>query len=230
VRNHSEAFEAAARRVKMSFLEATLPGVLRVVEEEFGPIEFTPSDLLPVSREPVGALVFSDLVTRFREQYRHLYEENLHLIEPIQAMGFPLPSELRVAAEITLGRRFEAEVLRRRGSSDPGAYQKAVAIAAEIDRRGFRIRARRASRLLGLILEQSVRAAVAGGEEDVSAAVALLELVQRLGVAVRTERTQEFVYETIVTDPASRARLSPLGKLLNLSPQLFENRSGESGG
>lgn len=257
VREHSEAYEAASRRVRMSFLETTLPGVLRVVEEEFGPIEFTPSDLLPGSLEPVGALVFSELVMRFREQYRHLYEENLHLIDPIQAIGFPLPVELRAAAEITLGRRFEAEVLRRRGSPDPNAYQKAVAIAEEMDRRGFRIRSRRASRLLGLIVEQSVRAAVAGGdaksnagpdavdaanaagaedggdsvksvrevgggERAVSAAVALLELVQRLGVAVRLERTQELVYDTIMADPAARARLAPLGKLLNLSPQLFE--------
>lgn len=225
VREHTENFRVSVRRVRQSFREATLPGVLRAVEEEFGPIDFTAFDLLPGSRERVGALVFSELVTRFREQYRHLYEENLHLIDPIQSVGFPLPLELRVAAELTLGRRFEAEVLRHRGSHDPAAYRKALAIAEEVDRRGFRIRSRRASHLLGLILEQSVRAAVSGGAREVAAALDLLELVRRLGVAVRTERTQEFVYEAILSEASMRARLAPLALPLGLSPHLFASPS-----
>jgi hypothetical protein len=222
VREHAESYKTGARRVKLSFHDGTLPGILRAVEEEFGPIDFTAFDLLPGNRERVGTLVFSDLVARFREQYRHLYEDNLHLIDPIQSAGFPVPLELRVAAELTLGRRFEEEVLRQRGSPDPSAYRRALAIAEEVDRRGFRIRARQAARLLGLLLEQSTRAAISGGAQEVAATVDLLDLVRRLGVPVRMERAQEFVYEAILNDPPLSTRLSSLAAPLNLSPQLFD--------
>ncbi|MEZ4655535.1 MAG: DUF3536 domain-containing protein [Candidatus Eisenbacteria bacterium] len=223
VREHrGDRFREAVQRVRRVFAEAALPGILRVAEEEFGPIEFTAFDLLPDSRERVGGLVFSDLVARFREEYRHLYEEHRHLIEPIQAAGFPLPPELRVAAEITLGRRFEEEVARHRGRRDPAAYTRALAIAEEVDRRGYRIHSPRAAALLGDMVDEAIRAGITGGEEEVAAALRLLELVHRLGVTVRMERTQEIVYQTVRSDPAIGPRLRPLADPLGLSPQLFE--------
>lgn len=221
VRDYADSPLREGRDAMRDALRDGLPRLMRTAQEQFGSAEYGVEHLLPAGREQLSSLVFSDLVAQFREQYRHLYEDHRPFLDKIQSAGFALPPELKVAAEITLGRLFEEEVLLQAGPRGEHAYRRALEIAEEADRRGYRIDSPRSSEVFGARVEAAVLAAISGGDVELEEARHVLELVDRLGVSIRTERTQEYLYQAIVDRGQDLLRIYPLAVKLGLSPELF---------
>lgn len=216
-----QQYREAAQKIWAAFRTASLPVLLRIAQESFGPEEFGLDGILPDAREWVADTVFRDLVRRFSEQYAAMYEDHRRTFELLQSAGFTLPAELRAAAEFTLGRRFEEEILAHRSSTDPDAYKKAIEIAEEVAKRGFQIDRSAARQIFtGMITDAVWRTLDSDGEEDLDSAIALLELTHRLGIDANLSRAQEALYERRAAIPKNHP-LRRLAGPLKLSPLVF---------
>jgi hypothetical protein len=155
-----EPFAASTQRLWSRFSCSSLPSILRVAQEEFGGHEFGLEHVLPDTRQTIISSVFGSLLERLSQEYGRLYEDNQRTLEVLRVSGFELPPELRAVAEFSLGRQFDEEIRRQSGRTDPAAYQKAVDLAQEAARRGYRIDRSFAERLFDEMITEAVRGAV----------------------------------------------------------------------
>ncbi len=216
----AESFAESAERLWSQFRTASLPRLLRLAQDEFGPGEFGLEALLPEGQGQLSESVFDQLVNRFMEEYEYLYEENRRVVERLQEIGFHPPAELRAAAELTISRRLEAELRAlRRGAGDPG---KALELAGEAKRHGYRINRAPVSRIYEETLTETARLVLADpSEEKLQTALALVELGKTLGLEANLERAQEAVYEALTTGRRVSEEMRELGELLGLAPSVL---------
>jgi hypothetical protein len=212
-------FEAAAERLWSQLRAASLPVLLRIAQEEFGPEEFGVEALLPRGQGRLSTSVFGRLVGRFTAEYEHLYEENRRVVERLQEIGFHLPRELRAAAELTVGRRLVTEL--RAQQEGAGDYTRALEIAREAARHGYRLD--RAS--LNCVYERALTGMALAlvrrpSDEGFGSARTLLALGRELGLEASFERAQEIVYEQFefASGAAAGDELREFALALGLSP------------
>jgi len=220
-------FVQSARKVWKVFQTASLPQLLRALQDEFGPQEFGVEHLLPESRRHIFENVFRELVERFYEQYARLYEDNRRNLEMLQSAGFPLPPELRAAAEFTLSRRFEEEIRRQGESRDPEAYQEALRIAEEARQRGYRLDYTFSNRIFSGMVTDAVAMAVDDpASENVKVALDVLLLARKLNFGFETEAAQEMVYQAAYRSPKF-PKLASLAEALMLKADLLLQKNRE---
>jgi alpha-amylase/alpha-mannosidase (GH57 family) len=217
-------FAARSQKIHDEFRTASLPSLLRLMRDGFGDAEFGLEHLLPEDRQRAYEIVFGRMVGRFSEQYEFLYEENRRNIEMLHDAGFELPTELRAAAEFTVGRRFEVELRRLEGDASPVALRRAAKLAEEIARLGYSVDRARVRRHLSALITTAVGEAVeARAPEQFARAFDLIRLANSLSLDADTERAQELVYEALRRgDARADPELKELALILNLSPKIFE--------
>jgi alpha-amylase/alpha-mannosidase (GH57 family) len=220
-----EQFAGATARVWAAFRTASLPTMLRVLQQELGPDEGGLESVLAEGRERISELVLGTIVASFAEGYARMYESHQRELEHFKEAGFELPKELSVAAELALGRRFNIEIERARPSADPAAYAKAIEIADEARRQGYEIDRSIASRMLGdMIAEAVARAASHNSPETIQAATLLVELARHLRADAHLARAQEILYRALVEQAIAPSAMSALAIALGFSPSVVGRR------
>ncbi len=217
-----EQFRESAEALWSNFYTSSLPTMLRLAQENFGQFEYGLESMLPEGRERISKTIYSDLVEAFADEYAALYRVNRRKIEMLSRAGFKLPTELRTAAEFTLGKQFEEEIRQQQESSDPAVYQKAVEIAYEAARHGFRLD-RTASRLtFEKMIARAVHQTVTEpASENVNSALALIALTRQLDIEVNLERPQEEIYDALQTGKLSLIEVGELARQVGLAPRLI---------
>ncbi len=217
-------FRESAHRLWEQLDTASMPALLRLMREEFGPDEFGLDDLLPGGRRAMCEIVYGDLLTDFSAQFAHLLNEFERVAQMLERAGFELPAPVRQFAELTLGHRLETEVRRLAGNPDLRAYDGAQQIADEIARHGYdRIDRSAANAIFNAMIADAVAAAVASPDQAATA-LDLIALASRLGLEANLERSQESVYAAITGGAIDPAPLRPLAAALGLSANLVAHR------
>jgi alpha-amylase/alpha-mannosidase (GH57 family) len=212
-------FAASAQRLWNAFSSASLPALLRRAAIEFGPHEFGLEHLLPDSRERISEQIFASLLRRFSEEYAFLYEDNRRTLDMLQSAGFPLPRELRAAAEFTLGRLFEEEIKKQEQSRDPEKYRRAMEIAEQVGQHGYQIDRTTSRKLFENMITDAVRTAVSKrDDESYDSAIDLLALTDRLDLEVNLEPAQEAAYDAALSSQGSGEKFAKLLIALWVSP------------
>ncbi|MCG5052900.1 MAG: DUF3536 domain-containing protein [Myxococcales bacterium] len=215
-----QAFAQATQKIWGVYRTATLPRLLRLIQESMGPEDYGLESILEEGQHRISELVYGNIVTRFSQQYVAMFESNQRILDMLQEAGLELPEELVRAAEFTLGRRFEEEIRRAHGSSDPAAYERALEIAREVKRRGFKIDTSRAGRLFGRTLADVVSDAFAEPTQDkFAAATALANLTEPLGLKPNLGRSQELVYLGFKSHRDWKTSLVQLAKAVGVKPR-----------
>jgi len=223
------AFNVAAARIWSAFRTASLPTMLRILQQEMGPHEGGLESLLPDGRERIAELVFGSVVGSFVDEYGRMYESHQRVLEQLHEAGFELPKELRAAAGFALGRRFMHEITNAHRSLDPAAYRQAVEIADEALRRGYEIDRSSATQVLGEMIAGTVTQAM---ESPVPArlknAMALVELARRLRADGHMFRAQEIFYQALLARRAWPDAIAALAMALGFAPSIVGRRDSLS--
>jgi len=194
----NERFQAALAKFWSSERTASLPVLLRTAQQEFGPEEHGLQSVFPDGLQHISRLVFGDVVSRFAGEYVHLYETNERILAMLGEAGFELPAALRSAAEFTFSRRFDEAMSRAGGSRDAKAYEDAVAIATEAERRGYSFDRAAAGAVFGELVAEGVAGAVADpSAERYRKVTRLAQVGVRLGLLELLGRAQEILYAAI---------------------------------
>ncbi len=214
---------AASEKLWNAFTTSSVPKLLKIASEEFGGEDYGLEHMLPGGAEHISELILGSLLHRFSEQYAQLYEDNRRTLDMLGAVGFELPKELSVAAEFTLGRRFEAEIRAQNESQDIRAYKRAIDLAEMIAESGYRVDRSTSSKLFTQMITHGLYIALArSATENWEAVEELMELAERLGLTPDLENAQEAMYEAVssrgeVAGPEVERVLVRLG----LSPQVI---------
>ncbi|MEO5761892.1 MAG: DUF3536 domain-containing protein [Vicinamibacteria bacterium] len=214
----TERFQASAAKFWSNLRTASLPVLLRMAQQEFGPEEHGLQSVFPDGLQHISRLVFGDVVSRFAGEYVHLYETNERILAMLSEAGFELPPALRAAAEFTFSRRFDEAMGRAGGSKDPKAYEDAVAIAVEAEQRGYVFERAEAGLAFGALVAEGVAGAVAEPSPERSRAVTRLAQVgDLLGIAGQLGRAQELLYAAIESGIQLDDDVRDLSRALSLS-------------
>jgi len=219
-----EPFAASGTRLWSRFSSLSLPGILRIAQEEFGGHEFGLEHVLFDTRQRIISSVFGSLIERLSQEYARLYETNHRTLEVLRVSGYELPPELRAVAEFSLGRQFEDEIRRQSGRSDPAAYQKAVELAQEAARRGYRIDRSFGERLFDEMITEAVRGAVTDlSAPRVQGALSLHQLSRSLLLSPSLERAQETLFYALQDLAVVSEPMRALAAALGLSARLLND-------
>jgi alpha-amylase/alpha-mannosidase (GH57 family) len=189
---------------------APVTTLLRMLGATFGPHEFGLDAALPDAADEILQGAARELADRFAGAYERLFSDHRGRLSALAAAGYELPPELRAPAELSLARRFEHEVAAQAGSTEPAAYEGAVAIARQAKAEGYRIDTPEARHAL----ERIVTDAVERGDTD--AALALVALTRDLDLSPNLDRAQELAYERLRRGDAD-ASWRALATALNLA-------------
>lgn len=227
--NGEAEFKGSAEKLWSNFRTASLPTMLRLMQTLFGPEEFGLEHVLPEGRERIAEIIFKNLVKRFTDEYALLYRENRRRIEMLQRTGFELPLELRAAAEFTFSKRFEEEIRRQQQSRDPQAYRKAIRIAQEASRRGYKLDRSSSRPIFEEMIEGAVHLAIAeSSDENIHSALALISLSEALGIDVNLDKPQEEVYAAIEKGGVKREAIGELALKVGLAPSVLTQTKPET--
>jgi hypothetical protein len=216
-----ESFKASASALWSRLRAASLPSILRLAQEQFGPEEYGLEHLLPAGRERISEILFGQMVERFSEEYAFLYKANRRNIEMLQEAGFELPRELRAAAEFTIGRRFEEEMRKQGQQYDVAAYRKAIEIADEVAQHELSIDRKSVRRTFEELITRAVRFALSNpSAENLQPALTLVQLARKLNLEANLDESQEAVYEALKEGRTASAGMRGLAEALGLAPVL----------
>ncbi|HYD08553.1 MAG TPA: DUF3536 domain-containing protein, partial [Acidimicrobiales bacterium] len=207
------AGEASVDAIKRAFERGErVTTLLRSISDEIGPFEFGLEAALPDAADELVASASHQLEDVFGAGYERLFDEHRATFRSLAVAGYPLPDELRVAAEVAFDRRLTAEL-------DDGSHESAIAVAAEALETGVRIDAPRPRAALATRLESTVRDAVAGDADAADAALVLLRLAAALGIVLDLRRVQELVYDALTKHLGSQppTSLALLGAAIGLA-------------
>ncbi|MEO6391156.1 MAG: DUF3536 domain-containing protein [Pyrinomonadaceae bacterium] len=214
-----EDFKYRSDLVWNEFPTASLPRLLRLVQEQFGPDEFGLEHLLADGRARISRVVFDHLVERFSDSYEKLYEDNRRNIEILQQAGFDLPTELRAAVEFTVARRFETALREFQDTGDLAAWQRALTIGNQVVEKGYRVRRTVIVHMFEEMITRLARRAVSDPESaSVNTAIELTHLANRLKLEVNVDRAQEAMYDAMTDQVPDTGPMRDLALMLNVSP------------
>lgn len=164
----------------------------------------------------------AELVQRFASDYERLYEESVELAERASEAGIELPKELRVAAELTLGRRFAAAVAAAGTSQELAAWSGARLVAEQARRLHVRIDTEDESRVFaGVVLIAVEHACHERTADATEHARALVEFGPSLGLQPDLRRAEEALFEAFGDATPWPSELRPLAVALGVSGHLF---------
>lgn len=225
-----ERFRASIERVWERFRTASLPAMIRLVHDEFGPGEFGLEDVLADGRFAICQMIFAEVLERLTDQFARLYEEYDRVVEMLQEAGFEPPGQFRQLTEFTLGSRFEQDIAKQQRSRDPDAYRRAIEIASTVARRGYQIDRTAANGSFSAMINDAVRMAVERPSRGIlRSAMDLIELSQRLGLNPDLDPAQELLYEEFAQGRPDSGHLTRLAVALGLAPQAIRRHRAPRG-
>ena len=191
-------FRRFTRRLEEIFDGATITELLRAVDAYFGEDYYDLPQLLPDEREQVLDSLFGDMIERFAEMYTRLYMDNHRTVNALIDSGLKVPREFRMAAEYTLSRQFNAEILAQSRSRDPDRYQRAREIVREAAHGGYKLDLSESEELFGDMLTDTVRTlAWSPSEQACRDALDLFALAESLEINLPLDRSQIMLFEML---------------------------------
>ncbi|WP_242340713.1 DUF3536 domain-containing protein [Anaeromyxobacter sp. SG66] len=179
--------QAEVERILFAQLERiSFARLLREVDRAFPGRDYALRDLFLDERRRVAGVLLEGTMRRYEDDYLRVFEDNRRLMEFLREIDSPVPTPLRVAADVTLTRRILDVTARARAgavSIEEGiaellaTVQLASALGAHFD--VVRVR-REVEELVRTRLEALV--AGRGGPARADELIAILELARRVGL------------------------------------------------
>jgi hypothetical protein len=174
-----EAYERLVAEATELFQRADIPGVLRVVDRNFGQEAFSLKLLFSDEQRKILGLILRSSLAEAEAAYRQIYEYHAPLMRFLASMGTPVPREFQIAAEFAVNTE-----LRRLFETEPLDLDRINGLLREAARSGVALDSVGLGYTLGRTIER-IAEEFRASPEDVA-------LLQQLDSAVGLARTLPF--------------------------------------
>jgi hypothetical protein len=210
------AFGTVREQVLRRFAGHSLSEVVRALDRHLGGHAYQVRDLFLEERRRILAAVTDDVLHRFEETYRRLYEETRRFLQYLREVDARPPEAIVLAARYVLQRDIERELSGLAGR--PDVSERLGELVAEARSLGIDLaldRERVAPPLEQALLTRMFRLREAVTRERVDSVLAVLHVAQRVGCVPDLWAAQNRLFELWrAQDPAERAKLAPLAEAL----------------
>ena len=181
--------------VREAFADGSVERALVELRTQFAEVSFTEADLIAEGDDDLSRVAVAAVVGRFRQEYTRLYDSHRVLFQRLHAARLPLPPELRVVAESTLGQRFEAALESFRESGDPAAFEAGLEVARQAAEQEYSIQDMFPAWRFESVLEDAVVRCLEKADLRLAPLIVdLLDVFRDLGAEVDVRSVQEKVY------------------------------------
>lgn len=113
------------------FLRADIPGVIRMVDRNFGQEQYSLKLLFGDEQRQILQRILTSSLAEAEAAYRQIYENHAPLMRFLASMGMPVPREFQIAAEFAINTE-----LRRLFESEPLDFDRINSLLREAQRSG----------------------------------------------------------------------------------------------
>ncbi|NJK34662.1 MAG: DUF3536 domain-containing protein [Oscillatoriales cyanobacterium SM2_2_1] len=149
-------YEQSKQQLIQTFSQASAARVVLAMVEFFGGDRFNLHHLFVEERHRILHLLASETLNRLDQLYAQVYLDNYSLLASFRREGLPVPTELQVAAQITLEQRLHQE-LRRLEQGEQLPLAEVQAVVSESRYLGCPLRSQATSHALTQYLMVQVR-------------------------------------------------------------------------
>ena len=206
------AFGTVREQVFRQFAAHSLSEVVRALDRHLGGHGYQIRDLFLEERRRILAAVTDDVLHRFEETYRRLYEETRRFLQYLREVDARPPEAVVLAARYVLQRDIERELPALAGRQD--VTDRLGELVSEARSLGIDLaldRERVAPPLEQALLARMFRLREGATPEGVESALAVLHVAQRIGCVPDLWAAQNRLFELWrAQDAAGRTHLAPL--------------------
>lgn len=126
-----QAYQQLIEELSELFLRADIPGVIRVVDRNFGQEQYSLKLLFGDEQRQILNRILTSSLAEAEAAYRQIYENHAPLMRFLASMGMPVPREFQIAAEFAINTE-----LRRLFEADPLDFDRIHSLLREAKRSG----------------------------------------------------------------------------------------------
>lgn len=129
----SEDLQDITRKLVNIYQNNPITEIIRALDNIFGHEYYTLKDILIEDRTKIIMTSFKDKLGKFSNTYREVYNEGKSSILQLIALGVPVPSEYKLAAQYTLSNDFNEIFVDSTDIVEDSVVQRALEITKEAD-------------------------------------------------------------------------------------------------
>jgi hypothetical protein len=201
---HDVAEQAALERELFARLDhLSLAELARAIDHAFTGRDYTLRDLFLDERRHMAGLLLGDTMERYERDYLQIFEANRRLMGFLREINSPIPTPLRVAADVGLTHELleAAEAFEAGRTSLPKAHAELVRIVALAEGLGARLGLDEVRSIFERALTARLAELVRRGD-GVAEVVELVDLAERVGATPELWPTQNLLWAWLATDGA----------------------------
>ncbi len=126
-----QAYQQLIEELSELFLRADIPGVIRLVDRNFGQEQYSLKLLFGDEQRQILNRILTSSLAEAEAAYRQIYENHAPLMRFLASMGMPVPREFQIAAEFAINTE-----LRRLFEADPLDFDRINSLLREAQRSG----------------------------------------------------------------------------------------------
>ncbi len=128
---NEQIYQQLIEELSELFLRADIPGVIRMVDRNFGQEQYSLKLLFGDEQRQILNRILTSSLAEAEAAYRQIYENHAPLMRFLASMGMPVPREFQIAAEFAINTE-----LRRLFETEPLDFDRINSLLREAQRSG----------------------------------------------------------------------------------------------
>jgi alpha-amylase/alpha-mannosidase (GH57 family) len=178
----------------------TLPltEVIRSLDDHFGKEYFTLKDLFVDERRKIINILIKDQLEKFSQTYKSLYEEGKGPMLQLYELGLTVPPEFKIAAEYTLGHKFNDVILMTENIGDKDLLREAFDLRKEAKKLDIKIDCKNAEKIYSLHITRKIKdLAINIDVRQCQEIINVLSIAKELDLKPGLSDAQDFYFSSI---------------------------------
>jgi len=199
----------------------------KLIDRRLGKEYYTLRDMFAGEKKNILALLVNRKMQEYGQLYAQIYNRDSGLIEAMVEAGLDPPQEFQIAAEYTLSRRLQSNIVAYISENKPVYYQRAKEVANLALRQKYRLN-HQTDLLLEEIIEREMKLLKEGPTAERAEKIArLIDLSSRLANGTHLSKAQNAFYELLektfhqLTDTDLKRKLIDLAEKLNFNTTYY---------
>ncbi len=181
-----------------TFMLNPLTEIIRALDEYFGKDYYTLKDIFIEERRKILQILLKGKMQKFAQIYQEMYNEGKSSIYQMQNLGLSIPNEFKIAAEYTLGKKFNELIKDSNGFVEPAILQEASDINYETKKMGIKLDKQPSNKIFSKKILQNInRLAYSFEIQQADVVLELFDYVEKLELEIDISEAQNIYFTKI---------------------------------
>lgn len=224
IKEYGNYYGEIKEEITKKFEKPNMTEVIRLLDRNFGEGYFTLEALLPDVKEEILQYLSEDIMTRFKDAYNTVYEENKGVMEYIKKIGGKLPDGFLIASRYSLNAKLDDASLMF--DEDEDAVNEIVSLKKEAKRWNIQLDEKRVLKRLSRHFTEIVNDFIENPQEKyLNSIIRKFSILTHNGIGFDTRDAQILFHKAVIDAEIRKKIIKAVGedgiiallKILNIS-------------